>query len=276
MTARAQQPGSTRRLYSRSRLVFDAPAGRTRLAVSDLGAPLRVMRGFPLEDGRLLVQVISAAPGLFSGDRYEIAVEVQPGAKVILLTPAATKIHSMPDGGFAEQHIEASVASGASLEIYPTLSIPFPESDFVQQVQVALGAEARFGWMDPWSFGRISSGERYRFRRIATRLRIDRAGKPLYRDAMELVPDDGDVGAVGLLEGASHAVAGCWFGPSEPWTPEGDLDAGLVLGTLGDDGLYARGVFQQGAAFRRALDQIHAGIAEAWALAPYSQTRFTL
>ena len=202
MTALAQQPIPGKRLHSRSRLVFDAPSGRTRLAVSDLGAPLRVMRGFPLEDDRLLVQIISAAPGLFSGDRYELRVDVEPGARVVLLTPSATKIHSMPDGGCAKQRIEATVGDGASLEIYPTLSIPFPDADFVQQVEINLSAEARFGWMDPWSFGRIAGGERNRFRRISTRLRIDREGAPLYRDAMELVPAAGDVSALGLLEGA--------------------------------------------------------------------------
>ena len=72
MTARAAASLNAPRVHSRSRLVFDAPGGRTRMSVSDLGAPLRVMRGFELDDGRLLVQVISAAPGLFAGDLYEV------------------------------------------------------------------------------------------------------------------------------------------------------------------------------------------------------------
>ena len=80
MTARLAAEPPTARLHSRSRLVFDTQHGRTRLAVRDLGAPLRVMRGFELPDGRLLVQVISAAPGFFSGDRYEIEIEVRSGA----------------------------------------------------------------------------------------------------------------------------------------------------------------------------------------------------
>jgi urease accessory protein UreH len=276
MTARAQRPPSERRLQSRSRLVFDAPHGRTRLAVRDLGAPLRVMRGFPLKDGRLLVQIISAAPGFFAGDRYELTIEVGAGARAVILTPAATKIHSMPDGGRAEQRIRARVEPGGSLEVYPTLSIPFRDSEFWQQVEVEISESARFGWLEPWSFGRIAGGERNQFRGIATRLRIDRDGKPLCRDALDLTPAAANPAAWGLLEGAAHLLAGCWFGPCEPWAPRGTLADALVLGTVGDDGLYARGLLEDGAAFRRTVAALHAQVAQAWGLKEYCQDRFTL
>lgn len=268
--------GAAWRMQSASRLVFDCHNGRTRLLVSDLGAPLRVMRGFTLEDGRLLVQIISAAPGLFSGDRYKLAVEVRAGARAVVLTPAATKIHSMPDGGSAEQVIRAEIADGGSLEIYPTLSIPFVDSDFEQRVDVALNGKSRFGWLDPWSFGRISSGECYAFRRVATQLRIDRDGRPLYRDALELEPAAGAIDGGGLLEHATHSISGCWFGPCTPWPAGGLLHEPVSWGVVAPDGLYARGLFSNGAAFRQALDTIHSRGAEAWGSAPISQSRFTL
>lgn len=276
MTARAQQGASGGRLRSCSRLKFDASGGRTRLAVRDLGAPLRVMRGFELEDGRLLVQIISAAPGLFAGDRYELSIDVAAGAKTVVLTPAATKIHSMPDGGRAEQTIDARVADGGSLEIYPTLSIPFRDSDFVQRVTAELSGDARFGWMDPWSFGRISCGEIHEYRRISTRLRIDRDQRPLYRDALDLSGENGRAGEWGMLEGASHLLSGCWFGPGELWEPRGALESPLALGRVGQDGLYARGCFADGTAFRSAVEDLHRSVAEAWGLAVISQVRFTL
>lgn len=272
MTARAPM----RRIHSRSRLAFDAPDGRTRLAVSDCGAPLRVMRGFELPDGRLLVQIISAAPGLFSGDRYELDLEVSAGARAVVLTPAATKIHSMRDGGRATQTIRATVAAGGSLEVYPTLSIPFAVSDFEQDATVAIEGDGRFGWLDPWSFGRIGSGEANAYRRVATRLRVNRDGRPLYRDAMELAPAESDVSGWGMLEGATHALSGCWFGPSEAWTPEGVLDAGLVTGVLGADGLYARGLFGDGRAFRSALEDLRERVVQAWDVGEISQMQFTL
>ncbi|MCB9385221.1 MAG: urease accessory protein UreD [Bryobacterales bacterium] len=276
MTARLAAEPPTARLHSRSRLVFDTQHGRTRLAVRDLGAPLRVMRGFELPDGRLLVQVISAAPGFFSGDRYEIEIEVRSGARALVLTPAAAKIHSMPDGGHAEQSLRARVEAGASLEIYPTLSIPFAGSDFRQDVAITLEGDARLGWMDPWSFGRIDRGEKYAFRRISTRLRIDRDGRPLYRDALELAPATRDVAGWGALEGATHLVNGCWFGSCTPWEAEGDLDAGLLFGCVGEDGLYARGLFQNGDAHRAALDAIRANVARAWSMAQIPLTQYTL
>ena len=276
MTARSVDSRAARRIHSRSRLVFDFARGRTRLAVRDLGAPLRVMHGFELPDGRLLVQIVSAAPGLFAGDRYELEIEAKDGARAVVLTPAATKIHSMPNGGSARQTVRAAVAADASLEIYPTLSIPFPESDFRQDVEVALSEGARFGWMDPWAFGRIDSGEKYAFRRLTTRLRIDRGGAPLYRDAMDLRPGEMDISGYGLLEGATHAVSGCWFGPGDPWTPKGSIDDRLALGRVGADGLYARGLFPDGASFRQALEEIRRRVSAAWQLADFPQAQFTL
>ena len=256
--------------------MFDMVRGRTRLAVSDLGAPLRVMRGFELEDGRLLVQIISAAPGFFSGDCYELTIELGAGARAVILTPAASKIHSMPDGGWAAQSIRAAVGPGASLEIYPTLSIPFAHSDFRQRVEVSLADDARFGWMDPWAFGRIESGERYAFRRVSTRLRVDRDGRPLYRDGLELAPAERDVAAMGALEQATHAISGCWFGPCEPWAARGAITDDLVWGQVGEDGLYARGLFRDGASFRRGLETVRAQATAAWGASEIQQTRFTL
>ncbi len=276
MTTRATTAELPARLQSRSRLAFDSVRGRTRLAVNDLGAPLRVIRGFELDDGRLLVQIISAAPGLFAGDRYELRIEVASGARAVVLTPAATKIHSMPGGGFAEQVIEARVAPAGLLEIYPTLSIPFAQSDFRQRVNVDLAGDARFGWLDPWAFGRTARGERWAFRRLSTRLRIDRDGGPLYRDALELNPGVEDVAGFGLLEHATHSIAGCWFGACEAWPPSGSLDDSLAYGTIPPDGLYVRGLFRDGSRFRAALESLHARAAAAWNVSRIPQTRFTL
>lgn len=276
MTARSPILVREPRIHSRSRLRFDAAAGKTRLAAADLGAPLRAMRGFLLPDGRLLVQIISAAPGLFSGDRYELTIEVAEGARAVVLTPAATKIHSMPDGGRAVQTIQAAVAAGASLEICPTLSIPFADAEFEQQADVSLAETSRFGWLDPWSLGRIARGEISAFRRISTRLRIDREAAPLYRDALEMEPAVDGEGSWGVSEDATHLVAGCWFGPAEAWTPSGALDDEMVYGTVGADGLYVRGAFRDSLGMQRALEDLHLRVGAAWGTTPFSRRQFTL
>jgi urease accessory protein len=276
VTARLPAEGAAARIWSRSRLVFDAARGRTRLAVCDVGSPLRVMRGFELSDGRLLVQIISAAPGLFAGDRYELTVEARAGARAVILTPAATKIHSMPGGGCAQQQFRVEVADAASVEIYPTLSIPFPDSDFEQTAHVSLEGESRFGWLEPWSFGRIGSGEKYVFRRISTRLSVDRDGAPAYRDALEVAPADGAPGGWGLLESATHSAAGCWLGPSDAWTPEGALDADIVFGQADDETLYARGLFLDGSAFQQGLAAIRRKAAHIWGMTEIPFDKFTL
>ena len=83
---------------------------------------------------------------------------VSAGARAVVLTPAATKIHSMPGGGRAEQSISAKVDSAGSLEIYPTLSIPF-----------------RAGGLSPERRGRPGARRPLRLARsVVRRTRLDR------------------------------------------------------------------------------------------------------
>ena len=65
--------------------------------------------------GALVVNVVSPTAGLFAGDRVRLRAEVAPGARLVLTTPAATRIHAMRGGdGWAETHQEFTSAPGAA------------------------------------------------------------------------------------------------------------------------------------------------------------------
>ena len=242
---------------SRTRLLFGLRQGRTRLVVADVGAPLKAMRAFPLPDGRALLQIISAAPGLLAGDRYEIAIETEPGARAVVVTPAATKLHRMASGERAEQTITLRVAAGASLEYYPALNIPFPESEFRQRIDARVEGDGRLGLVESWSAGR--SGEHLAFRRLESRTAVDLDGEPVYRDALDLGPDTAGWGA---LEGARYVVSGYWLGGGlEPAAPEGEL---AVSGPVEPGGVYLRGLYADSLPMEADLARARAAAAASW------------
>src|SRR5215831_11017124 len=109
-------------------LTFSVRGGRTVLADSRVRAPVTLVRPFPIDDGGQLVQLITVGPGLCGGDAIHIQVSVEAGARVVVTTPAASRILSMNPGSQAEQRVHLTVADGGTLEYYPAVTIPFPDS----------------------------------------------------------------------------------------------------------------------------------------------------
>lgn len=244
----------------RLRLVFGERHGRTFLAEQFVRAPLRILRPFELAGGRVLLQILQVGPGVMGGDRYDLDMVVESGAKVVLVQPSATKLHTMAAGVKAEQRITLRVESGGELEYYPGLTIPYRDAEFVQRTCVRLASDARFAMLERWSAGRVAHGEAFAFRRLSSQVRVACAGKPTYADRLELTPDTAP--SPGIAEGFSYLAAGVWFwgespaGPATPALLPSSLDpraTTLVHGALPENGFYLRGLSHDGLELARQL-----------------------
>jgi urease accessory protein len=100
-------------------LVFEKRGDRTVLVHDFQRTPLQIVRPFELEPGVLTAIIINPTAGVMAGDLYRISVTLREGARVVLLTQSATKIHRMDAGLSARQEIIFNVASGARLEYFP-------------------------------------------------------------------------------------------------------------------------------------------------------------
>jgi urease accessory protein len=196
----------------RAALRFVRDGDRTRLAHSQVRAPLALIRPFELPDGRLVVQLVTIGPGLCGGDAIEADVTVDDGAEVVLTTTAATRILSMDPGDRACQHIRLRAGRGASLEYYPALSIPFPGSALTQTLAIDADASARIGVVEGWALGRSARDEYLQFRRLSSRTTFTSGGALMYADALELEPAEQDVANAGILDGRRYLAAGFFSG----------------------------------------------------------------
>jgi len=132
-------------------------------------APFRIVRPFVPDDGSALLQYGHVGPGLIGGDVYALDVTVEPGAHAILVAASATRLHRMAPGASAVQRVRCTLMDGGALEYYPGLTIPFPQTEFVQTVTVTGGPTAKFGMLETWAMGRVERGEYLAFRRLSSR-----------------------------------------------------------------------------------------------------------
>jgi len=256
---------------------FVAREGRTVLAHSRVHAPVALVRPFGLEDGGQLVQLITIGPGLCAGDRLDIRIAVEAGARVTLTTPAATRILSMDANQLAEQHVELHAAAGATLEYYPAVTIPFPDSAFTQTIDVHAESGARVGVLETWALGRTSRDEYLRFRRVSTRTRLRVNGTLVYTDAIELRPERDRLDGAGVLAGRRYLASGVWYGVTLPDETAAEVDsADLVAVMMQSRPQVAslRALGSDAPSLETTLGGASARIAAAWGHAPVSLARF--
>jgi urease accessory protein len=193
-------------------LVFEARDGKTVLVKGLQKPPLLFIRPFELEPGVLTVIIVNPTAGILAGDTYKISVTLHSGARVVLLTQSATKIHKMNDGLSATQDISFQIANNSRLEYYPERTIPYALSNFKQSLNINLELGAQFGMLETWTTGRILRGERLEFMRYASKTSVRIDNKLEYLDSFTLEPSSQNLNALGVLEGHDYLANGFFVG----------------------------------------------------------------
>jgi urease accessory protein len=263
-------------VQGRLELVFAPGPHGTSLAHARVSAPLKIVRPFPLDNGRALVQVLTLGPGLCAGDEYTLDVTVEPGARAVVIMQAAARVLAMTGDAQATQSVNLTVHSGGQLEYYPGLTIPFADSRFVQRVHVAATADARVGILENWSMGRSSRGEYLRFRRLSSRTTVAVDGSPVYADAIELEPSRTHAEATGILERYRYMASGFWLGASPDLAGVSSIDGTVMaFGHTAPGQVYLRALAMDGYAMGRLLESAVDRINAAWNMEAIPLRRFT-
>jgi urease accessory protein len=154
-------------------LVLECLGGLTRPLRAETRPPLQLSRarydiaGQPETTAFTLVHL----GGILDGDRYEVCVEVGPGASAQITTAAATQVYRMPHGD-ARQEVMLRLAAGSRLAWLPEPLILFAGARFTQTTRIEIAPGARLGLLDVLVPGRLARGEVGQFERYEARLEV--------------------------------------------------------------------------------------------------------
>ena len=181
--------------------VHDAGVGRLRVARTGprsvvreayATSPLRFLT--PANHGHAAwVFTSTFGGGLVGGDAVRVSASVSDAATAVLLTQASTKVYHADRS--TSMALSASVEGTGTLIVLPDPVVAFAGAWYSQVQRVRLAEASTLVLVDWYTSGRRAAGERWAFRRYASRLEVDRAGRRVLTDAMVLDPADGDVGS---------------------------------------------------------------------------------
>ncbi len=161
-------------------LRFGVRAGKTVLVERHHAGPLLVQRMFyPETDGSCHGYVLHPPGGIVQGDRLDIKVLAEAGARVLMTAPAAAKFYRS-EGRPGVQDVSLQVAEGACLEWLPQETIVFNRARASLSARVDLAADASLMAWDIICLGRPAAGERFTEGWVASRLGVYREGLPLW------------------------------------------------------------------------------------------------
>ncbi|KAI0471621.1 UreD urease accessory protein-domain-containing protein [Xylariaceae sp. FL0804] len=171
------------------------------------------------EQGSVLVFLLSYGGGLVGGDQVKLTVDVQPRARLSIVTQGHTKVfQSITPDIVTSQKLQVEIRHGAALCLLPDPVQPFERSVY-EQVQIFhLHRGASLCLLDWVTHGRSARGENWSLTRWTGRNEVWAAteaepasNRLLVRDAM-------------ILDGAP--------GPVQPQTLKDSMHGNALVGTL--------------------------------------------
>lgn len=112
------------------------------------------------EKESVLVFLLSYGGGLIGGDRVHLSIQVQPSAKLSIVTQGHTKIFNSPSKDIVtSQTLAVQIAEGAALCLLPDPVQPFEDSVYEQTQVFKLAANGSLCLLDWVTQGRRARGE---------------------------------------------------------------------------------------------------------------------
>jgi len=133
--------------------------------------------------------MINPTAGVLSGDRLCSDVKVEPGARLNLTTPSATRVYTMPEGR-AEAIQNFSVARDARLSSVPSMLVPHKHSSYHQTSRLTIERGGELLYLDTLAPGRVAHGESFQYTELKYELELYWDGHLNARECFRLRPDD--------------------------------------------------------------------------------------
>jgi len=140
-----------------------------------------------LDKGLLIVNAVNPTAGLLAGDRIDFDISVEPGARMLLTAPSASRAHrTQGEGATVEQRFH--VARGAWLEVWPELFIPQGGCRYRQRTEARVEKGGEMMLIEMIAPGRAASGELFAFSELDWEASFFLGGDLIARERYTLTP----------------------------------------------------------------------------------------
>jgi urease accessory protein len=189
------------RARGRISLTFAATQGGTRCLDTREEGSLRVR--FPAACASVPEAIlVNTAGGIAGGDRFDIDMTFEAGARLAVTTASAEKVYRSL-GSDARIDIAARLADGAELVWLPRETIMFNQARLSRNIVIELASSARLVFVESVVFGRTAMGETVTGGSFSDRWRVRRDGRLIFAENFRL---DGAI--TGRLNEAAIAAGG--------------------------------------------------------------------
>jgi len=202
----AAQPAEPQQPTGELRLTVGRRGGRGIATSQYHQGALRVIRPHYLDDsGQVAYTIVNPGGGYLGGDVYDVDIQVEEQARLLLTTQSATKIYRTP-GDPAVQHTRFRLGPGASLEYVPDQLIAYRDATYRQDTVVELAADSSLVMCDVVTPGWSPDGQQFRYEEVRIRNDIYRDGRLLALDNLLIRPGhpDAPLSSMLFLEDYSH------------------------------------------------------------------------
>ncbi|TXN22830.1 urease accessory protein UreD, partial [Methylobacterium sp. WL9] len=129
--------------------------------------------------------LVNTAGGIACGDRFELSVALEAGARLVVSTTAAEKIYRS-DGPVSRIDNRLDLAADARFDWLPQETILYDGSRLRRRFEADLAADSSLLVVEIVAFGRAARGERLAEGLFEDIWRIRRDGRLVYADALRL------------------------------------------------------------------------------------------
>ena len=197
-----------------ARIGYAATGGVSRLAVLEQQSPLRVLFPRPAAGDPPVAALVTTSGGLVGGDRLDVAVSVETGARLLAVAQAAEKVYRSLGSDCAVE-IALDVADGAWLEWLPQETILFDGARLRRNTTLDVAGNGRALAGEMLVFGRVARGETMTYGLVRDGWTVRRDGRLVWADALHMAGDEipYSLNAAAGFAGARAYATAIYVGP---------------------------------------------------------------
>ncbi|MCX8496231.1 MAG: urease accessory protein UreD [Akkermansiaceae bacterium] len=216
--------------------------GTPFISRQDFRVPIHIGKGH-VDEGALVLNLSNPTAGFFDGDRVDLDITVADGARLVLSTPAASRVYRTRSGKPAANFQNFTVGEGAFLEWIPEAFIPHADASYEQTTRILLAPSSSllfFEWIAP---GRVASGEAFAYQNLRWEMDLRIGGNLTARERFNLKPGDHSLSGLKAAFPKAHYLSLYASGEMTQHWPADAIDQLNSATTLIGHGPLGGGVF---------------------------------